>query len=167
MKVIRANKRFLNAIGQVSCNISAALPPPLLDIVKDGLRIVNGCIVLEALQSRCPGLKPSDFPDKTGYECFVNHLHITEYIDADNMEIAIGFFYAIAKLAIIDKVSMPLAGIIGFDDTDVTIRFHVAREGESWLCDDLEEYQYEGIAEVCIYAPGSQEISCGLEVAYV
>ena len=129
--------------------------------------MVNGCIVLKALQNRCPGLKLSDFPDKTGYECFVNHLHITEYIGADNMGIAIGVFYAIAKLAVNDKVSMPLAGIIGFDDTDMTIRFHVVRDRESWLCDDLEEYRYEGIAEVCIYAPGSQETSCGLEVTYV
>ena len=31
--------------------------------------------------------------------------------------------------------------------------FHVARFGERWLCDDLEKYQQEGIAEINVFSP--------------
>ena len=35
--------------------------------------------------------------------------------------------------------------IMSIDDSYVSISFHMVREGESWLMDDLEEYKQEAI----------------------
>ena len=153
MRIIRANQRFVAEVRRSQCTGCGSLPSPLDDIIKEGLMEFNGCIVLKALLKRSPGLRLSDFPDKTGAECFVNHIHVGDYASTGKLETAFGFFYALAEIAPRSKVAMPLSGIISVDDSSVAIRFHAVRHGEKWLCDDLEQYQCEGVAEVDIYSP--------------
>ena len=93
----------------------------------------------------------SAFPDDTGYEAFVNHLHV-DLPDGslDPVRVANG----IAALDHLQRAveSFPDAGsvrlilAVSFDEyAAVTVRFHRRRRGEEWLAADLEGYEQEAI----------------------
>jgi hypothetical protein len=91
-----------------------------------------------------------DFPDRTGYECFANHIHIKDYIEHESPEYMVGQALALAvhlneRLSAVAPDSA-FRFIIAADEAGCTLRFHTARIGEEWVASDLEKYAEEAIA---------------------
>jgi hypothetical protein len=56
------------------------LSSELLKLVEPGVTVIGGAVLLKELEKLAKSTKPDNFPDLTGYECFVNHVHIEDYL---------------------------------------------------------------------------------------
>jgi len=90
-------------------------------------------------------VSPADLPDKTGYECFINHVHLP--FDGTDASLKSCLSYAIALqkgLARIAK-NRSFQVIVAVEDHGCTVRFHQLRQGEAWIAEDLEGYADDAV----------------------
>ena len=100
----------------------------------------DGCIFIAALNPQSHmGL--DSFPDRTGYECFVNSVHIDDYVSDDLLATAISWLSLVLDQW--NKFGLPgvLQGSVSTDEFGATVKVHVLRPDEPWLGDDLEGYE--------------------------
>jgi hypothetical protein len=105
---------------------------------------VRGCVFLKREFKRSR-VSQSHFPDKTGYECFVNHVHLayngsrrsaaTCLAYCTNLDIGLSKFAPRQRFQI----------VASFSTDGCVVRFHLIRRGENWISDDLEGYKQEAI----------------------
>jgi hypothetical protein len=95
--------------------------------------------------------------DLTGLEASATHLHVENYLDTGPAAqtltrpavLRIGMAYAIRGLESAWRNHRRQCVAIvsaGRPADGVTVRFHVRRDGSSWVTEDLEAYMLEGVA---------------------
>ena len=113
-----------------------------------GLVTVEGCVLLADEAQGCHSVSVSDFPDRTGFECFVNHFHVPyEGTPAGLQKLIVriaGIRRALTGYAPDRNFLIPVSVAKG----ECTIRFHECRPGEAWLADNLEGYTEESVAAI-------------------
>ncbi len=116
---------------------------------KDGFRRnafmrFRGCVFLKQ-GFKLSRVSQKHFPDKTGYECFVNHVHLAS--DGTRRS-------AVSCLEYCTKLDVGLANfaprqrfqiLASFSTDGCVVRFHFIRPHETWISDDLEGYKSEAI----------------------
>jgi hypothetical protein len=109
------------------------------------LAIVGDCVFLKERYEANKHINPKDFPDNTGYECLVNHVHFS--FDGTSESLKSSLRYAVALQEHLSHVANgpTFQVIVSVDDHECTIRFHKLRRGENWVADDLESYAEEAI----------------------
>jgi len=147
MKLLRANKLMMEQYAPFLIVTDVALPNHLSTILKSGLIEKDGCVFIRALISKCSTINQNDFPDKTGYECFVNHIHIEEVEIEKTIKIAVKFFANLKNIIKNFGIDNSVRGIISVNETDLTVSFHLLHPNERWLAEDLDGYKEECIAE--------------------
>jgi hypothetical protein len=115
------------------------------------LVLAEDCVLLKRDYEGNQHVKITDFPDKTGFECFLNHVHFPLTKTKDSL---------LSRLRYADSLRealMPLAQgrrfrvILSISEDDrsptftCTVRFHRIRQGEDWISEDLEAYKLEAI----------------------
>ncbi len=147
---MRANTRMKGILTECGSN-RALLASDLRALLSEGLENSGGCLLLRSQLKLTQANVRQQFQDDTGYECFVNHLHLEDILASTDTCFLIGQALAFADELLVKTssigVSEPLEYIIGSDDDGVNIRFHLLRPGQHWLVDDLEKYG-EGVAAV-------------------
>jgi hypothetical protein len=143
-------KRYLGDLR--SRNVAAE---PLLPAKWPDLSVAQvGDVVL--LESFCkkPSLRPADFEVASALECCANKLQLEKMLDP-RLVLACPLLMLTGGLLLAGEVSRRLTAlpgrfnvIVSYDGESCAVRFHKIREGESWLCDDLETYVDEGILVV-------------------
>lgn len=133
----------------------------------DGLTERQGCLVLASQSSPA---QPADFDDATGYEAFINHLHI----DTDDGSAVSKAIHAAARVAEMVQSRMlqsrgderPVRLIVSAEHRDAaTVRFHRLRAGEEWLADDLESYPEAVCVRDVALPTGFDEIAARLRTS--
>lgn len=126
------------------------IPEDLQNIVRDEIYHENECYFLKHNFQLCKGVTSKDFPDLTGYECYVNRVNIDDYVDPTNLKDfirnAFCFIHQLERL--LSRYKQKFVIILGLEIDDIVtaaIRFHKLRENETWLNADLEKYVDEGI----------------------
>jgi hypothetical protein len=114
------------------------LSPELSSALASGFVEENGCVLL-ASEARSSVLTRDAWQDDTGYECFINHLHV------NNLAEALEFARRL-KNALAERFTGVFVVIVSFDGREATVRFHKLRTGQIWLNKNLEGYLEEGIA---------------------
>jgi hypothetical protein len=114
------------------------LSPETSRVLAGGFVEEQGCVLLASQVHNVAWTRVADTHDETGYECFINHLHIKKLQEA--LELARRLSAALAN-----RATGHFAVIVSFDGREATVRFHELRAGRAWLGDNLEEYE-EGIA---------------------
>ena len=141
---------------------SKQLSRKLEELLDAGFSRADGC-VLQTVQVHLRGnARLEDFPDRTGYECFVNHIHVEDYFDEDgssDLLARLGQGIAFAN-NLKERLSAFSANenfrlIVSSDESSCSVRFHVIRDGEEWLSPDLNRYQQEAILVIDTCTPGS------------
>ncbi len=124
----------------------------LSSILEDGFLLAEGGVFLRRMYERKGNAQRMMFPDRTGYECFVNHLHIDDYVRTEGEDVtniclvnAISFVKELIERFRNSYKDMKIRVIVSADSGGCTVRFHRVREGKSWVSRDLESYQAEGI----------------------
>ena len=98
-----------------------------------------------------PSKKRRNFPDLTGFECFVNHIHIEDQLDRPiSNEVALlrqGIAFALeTKSQLFSTFPRKHFKVIVASTTDrCDVRVHLNRPGEEWLASDLDGYGKEAI----------------------
>lgn len=156
----------INSVSGIRYEIST-----LAKILLSNFVIHQGCYLLEFTLPEDFSSNPdqvftrSNFADRTGYECYENHLHtidiikgsqpgihhlLTGIIIADNLRYKLKAMFPSTRFRII--VSFPVLPLSADDDeikNDCTIRFHLVRDGE-YIFDNLDDFKFEamGVIEV-------------------
>jgi len=109
---------------------------------------VQGCVLFADQAEGCRHISLGDFPDRTGFECSVNHFHVPY----DSTPAAL--LQLIVRTAAIRRALAEYAPdrsflvIVSIAERECTISFHECRPGEAWLADDLEGYKDEAVAVI-------------------
>ena len=109
--------------------------------------VFDDCILLkDQWEPNRQHVKITDHFDKTGFECFINHVHLPY---AGTRE---GLVSCLEYAATLQEALMPLARgrefrviVSAAEDDDCTVRFHQIRVGENWIAQDIEGYKSEAI----------------------
>lgn len=152
---MKLNSRMKNFIDRIALDpeTPVQLHPALAGLVEPGFVRLNGSIVLKALAEKAKAVTPSDFSDETGYESFVNHIHVEDHVPPEDgpasasVLLTNGISLA-STLHTLLRQSFPEEGfevILSLEDNHCTVRFHKKRTGEQWLRSDLDEYQEEAL----------------------
>jgi hypothetical protein len=100
----------------------------------------EGCRVLRGLSVTTNATR-STFGDCTGYECFVNSLHVEDYDAEQPLAQAILFVTQIFHVWNASEPDTCLTAIVSADEFSVVAKFHVKRTGERWLSENIEGYE--------------------------
>jgi hypothetical protein len=138
--MLAMNKKMATQIQHLNRN-GGALPEALFQLAKSGFFEREGCIFLASLATAHTNVSARDFPDKTGYECFINSIHMDDHVQEHYLYYACLF---VEKLFLAWRIRSPnevARAIISSDDSDAVVKFHTLREHESWVSEDLEKYE--------------------------
>ncbi len=155
---MKANSQMLTLLAKyVVEDVVNNLPlaPQLQSLVVAPLREYEGGVFLEPLFNKAAiGAKTHSY-DLTGWECFVNHVHIDDYIgahqesDEEPIDVLLqGLKFAVELIKKLKKYKpeeVVFRIIVSYSDYACTVRFHEIRENESWLSDSLENYSEEAL----------------------
>jgi hypothetical protein len=128
---------------------STLLNRSLQTVVDQGFSISDDFAILAKFGISDTNATRANFQDDTGFECFINHLHLADYVEVDQQVGQGGLF---VKLIFEHWRSHApdgcLNAIVGIDSSgDVVIRFHRRRANESWLSEDIDGYE-EAVMEM-------------------
>jgi hypothetical protein len=139
ISVMKTNQNMRRLLTELQTSPSV-LSPELLSILASGFVEEKGCVLL-ASETHDSAFDRAATLDETGYECFINHVHVERLGEA--LEFARRLKKALAATFAGDFVV-----IVSFDGHEATVRFHRLRAGQTWLNENLEEYREEGIAVI-------------------
>jgi hypothetical protein len=127
---------------QMSCRETAEIPT---------LQLIDGCVFLAEEYAGSKVSNPQLFSDRTGYECYVNHVHFQVEHDKQSLERVFDYASAIRKsLNSLKDGSFEI--IISVSDGGSIVRFHKCRPGEVWLSEDLDAYEHEAILSMTVHS---------------
>jgi hypothetical protein len=120
--------------------------------------IFEDCVLLKDQWDPNGHVKVKDCFDKTGFECFINHVHF--HFAGTNESLV----SCLERAATLQEALLPLTPDRQFrvivylseDECDGTVRFHQIRLGEDWIAEDLEGYKSEAI--LVFDVPSSREL---------
>jgi hypothetical protein len=127
------------------------LPQKLLTLVNGGFVEEDECVFLALLKKAAPVTR-LDFPDRTKYECFVNHIHIEDYLENGGLPPLQMLGRGLAMARELKAQLLRLEGnkhfriIVAFQGPSCTVRFHTIRLDEEWVDKDAGRYGPGAIA---------------------
>jgi hypothetical protein len=144
---MRMNSSMRKLLDSTSISLQRALAEAPAERLPR-LVTAEGCVLLADEAQACHSVSVSDFPDRTGFECFINHFHVPYDGTAAGLQKLIvriaGIQRALTEYAPDRSFVIPVSIAKG----ECTIRFHECRPGEAWLADDLEGYTEESVAAI-------------------
>ena len=141
-----ANQAMLDLLVALVAESARPLASGLAQLLRGELVEENGCWFLVPLREGAKTASLASFPDRSGLECFVNHIHIEDFLETSDVVECLrqGLRWAgglRGKLEEHGKFNI----IVSCDDTGCSVRFHRIRPDESWMTDDLEGYRAESV----------------------
>lgn len=142
MNQIKINSIMLEKWLEAS---NSVLPQALVEIIDGGFIIQDDCVFLKSFLQKEMKFEEAHHHDKTGFECFVNHLHIDDFAKSDFFETGLKFLFLLGKGLKKSFAKRNFRLILSVDESDCNTRFHCIRANENWLTDDLDSYKEEGV----------------------
>lgn len=151
---MKMNRRMNGSLGQLSPAEFAKgekLSEELSRLLAEGFTDLDGAIVFTAMRNIAENVKPENFPDLTGFECFVNHIHVEDQVNRSELDQAAllkqGLAFALAAENRLRSTlpSKAFKVIVALTARGCGVRFHSVRSGEEWLASDLDGYSKEAI----------------------
>lgn len=149
------NTRMRALLGneQVRAMAARPLPPKLQALVYEGFEAPDGLWGFRAMAPRRGSISVEMLHDATGYECFVNKLHLDDFLGEEDVLAPVHEQLG-CGLRLVKELHRRLPReerfliLLGCDETHCTVRFHKVRPGESWLTEELECYLDDAILEL-------------------
>ena len=104
------------------------------------LQIVDGSVLLKSELEGTKHVKISDFPDRTGYECFINHVHLPFEQTRESLLSCLRYAIALQSGLAELQPRRHFQIIVSVGEADCTVRLHEDRSGESWVAENLDGY---------------------------
>ena len=135
--MIKMNKKMINLINKTN-HAGSQLPKELEDLIDQGFVEEDGCFFIFSQFEKMTNASKSNFQDKTGHECFINSIHIDDFVKKDYIINSLLFVNSIFCKLPADKNK--IKAIVVADDAGALVKIHSIREGEFWIDDNLDEY---------------------------
>jgi hypothetical protein len=152
---VKTNPRMealLTEIRDDNLDDPRALPQKLLVLLNEGFLEEEDCVFFSRLKKQSH-VQRLDFPDRTGYECFVNHVHVEDYLENGGlppMELlgrGIAFAHELAERLRRLQGTRHFRIIVASDGgVSCTVRFHTLRHEEEWVGKNSNGFKEEAIA---------------------
>jgi hypothetical protein len=123
----------------MECNLNAELN----GLTSEGFTKEKDCFFLSVLYKKNINASLENFPDRTGFECFVNSIHIDDYVNENYFKTSLSFIKSIIKNCSSSFIGEQMRFIIVNNEFGCVVKFHIVRNGESWLSDSLDGYADE------------------------
>ena len=129
-----------------------ALADKLKSILSQPIEERDGMFIQKTAPAEISSRMRANLQDRTGLECFINHIHIEDYLDDNEKRTSAGILLQGLTYAI--SLRQKLRGthsgasfniILTQSAESCSVRFHKIRENESWLRNDIEDYTDEGV----------------------
>jgi hypothetical protein len=114
--------------------------------------VVDGSVLLKDEYEKSKHVTLRDFPDRTGYECFVNHVHFPFDGTSNSFLTCLGFAVALLH-GLADWADDRRFEVIISVGGDCTVRFHEIRSDENQMADNLDGYREEAILILSVDNP--------------
>lgn len=121
--------------------VFSELNSQLKKIVEKGFIEREKCFFLKELFNKSTNATQCDFPDETGYECFINTVHIDDYVEKNYIPVAWKFAEALIQKWRTEHFEMVLSVIVSSDEMGATVKCHLVRKNQSWIASDLNKYK--------------------------
>lgn len=135
---MKTNSAMREALGKM--RLGTELNPSLKCIPRGGFEQRDGCYFLRSL-STSTNVTRDSFADRTGYECFVNSLHVEDYDPLAPLSQAVLLVKEVFLAWNALQQSLKLTAILSADELSVVAKFHIRRPGEEWLSANIEAYE--------------------------
>lgn len=119
----------------------------------DDFELVNDSLVLRDEQRKTHA-NPTDFIDLTGFEAFVNHVHLPYDGSRDSLQSCLDYLITLQKGLAEFGRGRSFVVMLSLSDKSCVVRFHQFRPGESWVADDLEGYSEEAVLVLSVEPSG-------------
>ena len=118
-----------------------SLPGNLREFVDDGFFVDRNCIIFRRFAESAKPRKVEEYGDRTGFEGFINHIHLEDYPNRWNIRKVIGFSYYVAEIFYRDINCGDPVSVINKDGGHYIFRLYLSRNDEpSFLHGNLDEY---------------------------
>ncbi|MVF14711.1 hypothetical protein FT643_21465 [Ketobacter sp. MCCC 1A13808] len=134
------NKDMATAYSHLELN-GRVLDRELLKIGESGFSEKYGCVFIKACINIETNASVDDFPDKTGFECFINSINIDDYVEADYLIQGVLLTRKIFSHWNKEKRDQNLLAVLSLDELGLKLKFHLQRTGEQLLSDELNDYE--------------------------
>jgi hypothetical protein len=118
---------------------------PMFDIFDD-------CVLLRSQwEPNKQHAKVTDHPDKTGFECFINHVHLPFAETTESLTSCLEYAATlqVALTSLTQDREFRVMVSMSVDEPSAkfacVIRFHQIRPGENWIAADLEGYKSDAV----------------------
>ena len=118
--------------------IVAVEKPPELEQVQD-------CVLLKGEYDRHRHVTVESCFDRTGYEAFLNHVHIPFRETKESLIVCLSYATSLRRTLAPLSADRRFRVIVGISDNDSSVRFHQIRPREDWISENLEGYKSEAI----------------------
>lgn len=147
------NRRMAELLTQfkIQADLGHAMHPGVL--APTDFVTVDDSVLLRSEHEKSTHIKARDFPDRTGFECFINHLHVPFNGTRESLLGSLGYATALRQ-ALSSFQGREFLVITSIADGECTVRFHQVRQNENWVSEDLERYGSEAILLLRSRAPG-------------
>ncbi len=151
----RMNRQMQVLISDHEKPPTASLNDKLSAILEEGLVELQNCIVLARFKDSASHVTVADCHDETGYECFLNHLHIGDYAKGASLAEQLGqgqlFMSELARMLKTLYPHFSFQLILSCSESECTVRFHKLRANQNWV-GDLEGYKEEALFLITVPA---------------
>lgn len=146
--MIRSNVQFGDWYRNWSSD-NSALHPTLSAIADAGFVSTGGAHLLRKLAEPNPHIRPEDFTDLTGYECFVNSVHVEDFTEDDVGQQTFLLIERVFKDWQATGEHQILNALISSSAPgEVVLKFHLLRPGESLSAEPLDGYIDDAVAVI-------------------
>lgn len=151
MKTNQQMDELYDEIRDENLDDPKALPQKLLGLLDGGFVEAHDCVFLSALK-KTASVERMDFANRTAYECFVNHIHIEDYLENGGLPPLKMLGRGLALARELQGRLSRLRGdrhfriIVAFPGSTCTVRFHTIRLDEEWFDKDAAGPGSEAVA---------------------
>lgn len=147
----RRMRDTIDSVGLPEFTKGEKLTKALSQWLAQGFTNIHGAIVFTAARSIGESIDLKNFPDLTGFECFVNHVHVEDHLGRSGWDPqslvrqGVAFARETESRLRSEFPGQPFKVIVASTAQNCGVRFHLDRPGEQWLANDLDGYAKEAL----------------------
>lgn len=141
---LEMNKKMRNLLEKNNLSLanSYKIEDNLKPYLQSGIEEYKECFLLKSQMEAVKTTFIEDCYDRTGFESFINHIHLGDIVSNSNIVIqALAFTQELSKMLKNFAPKKNFKVIVSGNKNDLSIRFHLVRANESWLSDNLDGYE--------------------------
>lgn len=138
--MVKINRKMQKIIDDIPA-LKLKIPNELYCLIKDGFIEIEKCYLISSQYKNNTNVSLKNFQDRTGYECFINSIHIDDFVMSNHLCNSLVFVNLLFEKWNLREEKNKIKAIIIADEMGVLVKIHTIRDGEFWIEENIEEYE--------------------------